>query len=144
MNRRMTKAVAILLIPIFFASCASYHAYQKARTAEQEKNWDAAVVEYEKALELNPLNKLLRVRRGDILDRMKDFEAADKEYRDAVDFDPTNAYYLNRFGLHYKRWGKRAEAQALFERAALHPGGRATADLNLRILGPIKGPAGGE
>lgn len=92
----------------------------------------------EKALELNPLNKLLRIRRGEIFDRMGKFEDAELEYQDAVSFDPTNAYFLNRFGLHYKRWGKKAQARALFDKASRYPGGRATADINLRVLGPIK------
>jgi tetratricopeptide (TPR) repeat protein len=98
----------------------------------------------ERALELNSLNKLLRVRRGQILDRMEKFEEAEKEYQDAVAFDPTNAYYLNRFGLHYRRWGKKAKARALFEQAAKYPGGHFTADLNLRVLGPIKEPSSPE
>lgn len=92
----------------------------------------------ERALELNPLNKLLRVRRGEILDRMGKFEEAEKEYQDAASFDPTNAYILNRYGIHYRKWGKKAHAKAMFEKAAKYPGGSQTADINLRVLGPIK------
>ncbi len=94
----------------------------------------------EKALELNPLNKILRIRRGEVLDRMGKFEEAEPEYRDAIDFDPTNGFYLARFGLHYKRWGKKKEAREWFQKALQRPGGSLTADINLRVLGPIKGP----
>src|ERR1700720_2739282 len=54
MNRmkRILAAIALLLI----ASCASYNAYEKGRTAERTKDWDQAVIQYQKALELNPDN----------------------------------------------------------------------------------------
>jgi len=96
----------------------------------------------ERALELNPLNKLLRVRRGEILDRMQKYAEAEKEYADAAAFDPTNAYILNRYGIHYRRWGKKVQARSMFERAAKYPGGSVTADINLRVLGPIKESSG--
>jgi general secretion pathway protein D len=53
MNRFRTAIIAIA-VPLVFGSCASYNAYQRAQTAEKMKNWDEAVVEYEKALDLNP------------------------------------------------------------------------------------------
>jgi len=54
MNRmkRTLAAIALLLN----ASCASYNAYEKGRTAERTKDWDQAVIQYQKALELNPDN----------------------------------------------------------------------------------------
>jgi general secretion pathway protein D len=44
--------LAILLL----SSCASYNAWQKGRTAEVTKDWDRAVQEYSKALEIDPDN----------------------------------------------------------------------------------------
>jgi general secretion pathway protein D len=53
MNRLRTAIIAMAL-PLVIGSCASYSAYQRAHEAERMKNWDEAVVQYEKALALNP------------------------------------------------------------------------------------------
>ena len=53
MNRLRTAIIAIA-VPLVVGSCASYNAYQRAQQAERLKNWDEAVMEYEKALDLNP------------------------------------------------------------------------------------------
>src|SRR3954451_24362478 len=55
MNRLRTAIIAIA-VPLFVGSCASYNAHQRAQEAEKMKNWDEAVVQYQKALELNPDN----------------------------------------------------------------------------------------
>lgn len=65
---RIKPAIAALLFSLTLTSCASYHAYQQARTAEQSKDWDTAVQQYEKAVEIDPDNReyklaLDRVRR---------------------------------------------------------------------------------
>jgi general secretion pathway protein D len=51
---RLKATTATLLISLTLLSCASYNAYQKAQTAETVKDWDTAVLEYERALEVNP------------------------------------------------------------------------------------------
>lgn len=56
MNRFKT-ITATLLTVLTLASCASQNAYHKARTAETAKDWDLAVVQYEKALEIDPNNQ---------------------------------------------------------------------------------------
>lgn len=58
---RMKPLVAALLITLTLASCASYHAYQQAKTAEQAKDWDVAVAQYEKAIEIDPDNREYQV-----------------------------------------------------------------------------------
>ena len=60
MNRLKT-IFAALMISLTLASCASYHAYHAARKAEREKNWDAAVAQYEKALEIDSDNREYRL-----------------------------------------------------------------------------------
>ena len=60
MNRLKTAAAALTLM-IAAGSCASYDAYQKAKVAETEKNWDVAVQQYERGLELNPGSIQLRM-----------------------------------------------------------------------------------
>lgn len=61
MNRRLKTATATLLISLLSMSCVSYNAANKARTAEREKNWDEAVVQYERALEVSPDNRQYKV-----------------------------------------------------------------------------------
>jgi general secretion pathway protein D len=39
------------------SSCASYNAYKQAVVAEQSKDWDVAVAQYERALEIDPDNR---------------------------------------------------------------------------------------
>ncbi len=53
---RLKASTATLLLSLTLLSCASYNAYQKAQTAEEAKDWDAAVMQYEKALEIAPDN----------------------------------------------------------------------------------------
>ncbi len=58
---RLKIAIAALAVSLPLLSCASYNAYEKARTAEKLKNWDDAVIEYQKALEVDPQNLRYRV-----------------------------------------------------------------------------------
>ena len=60
MNRIKT-IVAALLISLTLASCASYHAYHAAQKAERSKDWDVAVAQYEKALEIDADNREYRL-----------------------------------------------------------------------------------
>src|SRR3954452_16531549 len=53
-----TPAFALALL-VF--SCASYNAYQKAQTAEKILDWDQAIEQYQKALELDPDNIQFRM-----------------------------------------------------------------------------------
>ncbi|HEX8172005.1 MAG TPA: secretin N-terminal domain-containing protein [Thermoanaerobaculia bacterium] len=58
---RLKAITAAVLISLVTLSCASYSAYQKARAAETDKNWDVAVTQYEKALEIDPNNREYKV-----------------------------------------------------------------------------------
>jgi general secretion pathway protein D len=64
---RLKATTAHLLILLTLASCGSFGAYRKAKSAELVKDWDAAVVQYEKALEIDPGNRQYKVS----LDRAK-------------------------------------------------------------------------
>lgn len=85
MNALKTSTATVLL-SLTLLSCASYNAYQKAQTAEEAKDWDTAVVQYEKALEVQPDNRQFKT----ALDRAKreasrvHFEKG-KAYRTAAD-----------------------------------------------------------
>ncbi|HUP45424.1 MAG TPA: secretin N-terminal domain-containing protein, partial [Thermoanaerobaculia bacterium] len=56
MMKRLTRPAAAILITALLSSCASYNAWQKARDAETNKDWDTAVVYYERALQIDPTN----------------------------------------------------------------------------------------
>ncbi len=53
---RLKIATAASALALLMWGCASYNAYQKARSAETTNDWDQAVVEYQKALDLSPDN----------------------------------------------------------------------------------------
>lgn len=55
MNRMKPLAAALLLaLPLF--SCVSYKAYELGHNAEVTNDWDTAVTQYEKALQVDPQN----------------------------------------------------------------------------------------
>src|SRR5258708_4506753 len=60
MNRKNIAAAVMLTLPLI-ASCASYNAYEKARTAERMKDWDQAVTNYQKALDVDPQNLRFKI-----------------------------------------------------------------------------------
>src|SRR5260221_6125531 len=55
MNRKNIAAAVLLTLPLI-ASCTSYNSYEKAKTAERGKDWDQAVLNYQKALDIDPEN----------------------------------------------------------------------------------------
>jgi general secretion pathway protein D len=115
MNRLRTAIIAIV-VPLVAGSCAVYNAQQRAHQAEQMKNWDEAVVQYQKALELNPESVRLRIElqrakleasrihfeKGKSLRAAADAATGDEQVRLAqlaaielqltVKLDPTNQY----------------------------------------------------
>ncbi|MFZ2492247.1 MAG: secretin N-terminal domain-containing protein, partial [Thermoanaerobaculia bacterium] len=58
---RFGKYAAAVAISLTLVSCTSFNAYRKAKQAEEEKNWDAAVTFYEQALEISPDNTQYRL-----------------------------------------------------------------------------------
>ncbi|HEX7420844.1 MAG TPA: secretin N-terminal domain-containing protein, partial [Thermoanaerobaculia bacterium] len=58
----MTRAaLATITAVTLLSSCASYNAYERARTAETTKQWDKAIEQYEKALAIDPDNSRYRL-----------------------------------------------------------------------------------
>jgi general secretion pathway protein D len=53
--------ITALALSLMVLSCTSYNAFQKAKTAETAKDWDQAVAEYQKALDVDPGNTLYRI-----------------------------------------------------------------------------------
>jgi general secretion pathway protein D len=52
----MKRIVTAFLVALALGSCASFNAYEKGRTAEKTKEWDEAVSQYQKALDVDPEN----------------------------------------------------------------------------------------
>src|SRR5712691_6364857 len=57
----MTKLTKAALLMMLLSGCASYNAYERARTAEVSKQWDTAIEQYEKALTIDPGNTRYRL-----------------------------------------------------------------------------------
>jgi general secretion pathway protein D len=114
---RIRQPIATLMIALLLSSCGSYNAFKQAASAEQNKDWDTAVAQYERALEIDPDNReyklaLDRVRReasrahfqkGKILrneasqatnadDQFRLAQMAATELQLTVKLDPTNQY----------------------------------------------------
>ncbi|HEX2059588.1 MAG TPA: secretin N-terminal domain-containing protein [Thermoanaerobaculia bacterium] len=113
---RLKATTASLLIALTLMSCASYNAYQKAKTAEQAKDWDTAVVQYERALQVDPDNRQFKVsldrarreasrahfEKGKTLaaaayaaqggDQLRLAQLAASEFQITVGLDPTNQF----------------------------------------------------
>lgn len=53
--------ITALALSLTVFSCTSYNAFQKAKTAERSNDWDQAVTEYQKALDVDPTNNLYRI-----------------------------------------------------------------------------------
>src|SRR5713226_8231717 len=60
MKRTVTAALAALAVVL--SGCASYNAFQRGRTAERVKDWDEAVAQYQKALDVDPENLRYRIK----------------------------------------------------------------------------------
>lgn len=104
--RQAAFGLGFALIAASHFGCASYGAYRQAQFAEQQENWDDAVISYMKAVRENPENiqyraALLRakvqaghehVRRGKQFQEAGVLERALLEYRQAVELDPSNQY----------------------------------------------------
>jgi general secretion pathway protein D len=65
MNQLRRLAVTVALTLTF--GCASFNAYERGRTSERQKDWDEAILQYQKALEVDPDNMRYRIS----LDRAK-------------------------------------------------------------------------
>src|SRR5260370_6089080 len=50
------RQIAAFSLAFALAACASFNGYEKGRSGEKGKNWDEAVVQYTKALEIDPDN----------------------------------------------------------------------------------------
>jgi general secretion pathway protein D len=114
--------ITALALSLTLLSCTSYNAFQKAKTAEQSKDWDEAVTEYQKALDVDPTNSLYRInlsrakleasrvhfQKGKTLrnsalnargsDQIRLMQLAATELELTIKLDPTNQYAAVEFG----------------------------------------------
>jgi general secretion pathway protein D len=60
MTNRLKVATTAIALTLSLG-CVSFHAYERGRTAERQKNWDEAVLQYQKALEIDPDNIRYRI-----------------------------------------------------------------------------------
>lgn len=102
----MKRFLAVAALALMLPSCTSYRAYQRAQELETLKDWDRAVIEYSKALEVDPKNIRYQIalKRAKIEASRQHFEKgrtlraagqnnlAALEFELAVKLDPTNQY----------------------------------------------------
>ncbi len=101
-----TRLAAIPMILLLAGGCSGYSTYRKAQLAEQEGDWDQAVLNYLEAVEAHPDNisyraSLLRAKVQAGAEHFKKgkqyydagvYERALFEYRQAIQLDPSNQY----------------------------------------------------
>jgi len=114
--------ITALALTLTVLSCTSYNAFHKAKTAEQSKDWDQAVVEYQKAIDVDPGNTLYQINltrakleasrvhfeKGKTLrasalnargnDQIRLMELAATELELVVRLDPTNQFAAVEYG----------------------------------------------
>ncbi len=114
--------ITALALSLVVLSCTSYNAFQKAKTAEQTNDWDQAVTEYQKALDVDPNNSLYKInlsrakleasrvhfQKGKSLreaalnatgnDRLRLMQLATTELELVIKLDPTNQYAAVEYG----------------------------------------------
>ncbi|HXH40225.1 MAG TPA: secretin N-terminal domain-containing protein [Thermoanaerobaculia bacterium] len=114
--------IAAIALSLTVFSCTSYNAFQKAKTAEQSKDWDQAVLEYQKAVDVDPNNTIYKIdlkrakleasrvhfEKGKTLrasalnardsDQMRLMQLAVTELELTVRLDPTNQFAAVEYG----------------------------------------------
>ena len=92
-----------------------------------ERNYDRAVEELTRAVELDPNLASAFWMRGSALRRRADFEAAAESYKRAVTLDPRNSFYLTQLGIDLQYLRRFAESVDTLDRAIALPGDSARA-----------------
>jgi len=114
--------ITALALSLTVLSCTSYNAFKKAKTAEESKDWDQAVAEYQKALDVEPSNHLYQInlsrakleasrihfQKGKTLrasalnargeDQIRLMQLAATELELVIKLDPTNQYAAVEYG----------------------------------------------
>lgn len=94
-----------------------------------KENYDAAMDDFDHALEIDPENASMYVNRGSVYDRKGDIEKAISEYGRAIELDPdeSDCYYLR--AMSYRSKGDLKAARRDLRRAAKMGDGRARKEL---------------
>jgi len=97
----MIRTRAAILLILALSGCTSYRAFEKAREYEMLKDWDNAVVQYTKALQVDPDNMRYRIslQRAKLeasrahFDKGKEFAAAGFEEQQAGNWMAASRHY---------------------------------------------------
>src|SRR5439155_19300901 len=114
--------IAAMALSLAVLTCTSYNALQKAKTAEEAKDWDKAVTEYQIALDVDPQTSLFQIdlsrakleasrihfQKGKSLrasaldargeDQLRLMQLAATELELVIKLDPTNQYAADEYG----------------------------------------------
>jgi tetratricopeptide (TPR) repeat protein len=103
----------------------------------REKLSDISLNAYRHAIQLNPMDDTLLVRKAMMFDLVKKYPEARELYERAIRNQPHNGFFLNAMGNHYWRTGELGAALEMFERASRAPYGKQDAAKAIELLRPI-------
>jgi tetratricopeptide (TPR) repeat protein len=105
--------------------------YTLGNLYSDEKDWDKAILEYEKALECNPDFAQAENNLGFVLYKKKDCKEAMVHYQRAIDLRPDYATALNNIGVIYYHFKEYKKAESFYRQAIKLNPDYAKAYLNL-------------
>ena len=122
------RRALVAIIVLALAGCATTGATtDKAKMAEgyyerglnhlQSKDYEKALVEFQRSINTNPKYKMSYYAMGMVYDLMGKYSDAEKYYKDAIDIDPEFSDAHNALGTIYMKQKKWKEALKSFQRA---------------------------
>ena len=104
---------------------------------------DVAIADLRRSLQLAPANEAARYSLAVVLSDAGDFKEADAMFAEAQKRAPSNALELQAWGNHFFKWGRFAEAEAAYGRAARLEPTFAYAQIMLHLARLRQGTPGG-
>jgi type IV pilus assembly protein PilF len=91
--------------------------YDRGISHLQAKDYEKALVEFQRSMNTNPKNKMARYATGMVYDMMGKYPDAEKYYKEAIDIDSDFSDAYNALGTIYMKQKKWKEALKSFQRA---------------------------
>ena len=102
--------------PVSVVQDAKYW-YQLGRDYQEKENYSEAVINYEKALAIDPENAEIYNAMGVVYSILGEDELAIQLINEAIRYEPMASHLHNNLGFAYLRWGRTSEAAGAFHRA---------------------------
>lgn len=108
----------------------SWDYIRRGRLAEEQEDWETAVREYTKAIELDPGNAMAYHLRGIAYGALKLYEKAIKDYNKAIELNPDHSSFYNNRGVFYEDLRQYEDALKDYSKAIELDPGQAKAHSN--------------